>query len=227
MGFLTVLAALRSQTEEGAFDDAVRGLSRELERLRPKLRGMAAGELADEDAILNAACHSILRNAVGFLGASEGEAFAYCWRAVRAKALDTHRRNGRRWFYRARNRWRAEEDERPLEIPGRFEGTWEPVQEDDAGGLEERRRMLRDALARLSAAERDLVVQIAVRGEKIRDLALGLGVKENTLTRRWLRALAKLRRILLDADGHGGGLPVASSRGTGAGSLNVGRTAGL
>jgi RNA polymerase sigma factor (sigma-70 family) len=200
MGFLPVLLALKDRApgSENGEEEEVRRLGRLLEDFRPRLRWMAGGELADEDAIFNAACFSISNGARRFRGNSEGEARRYCWQTVNRGAVDAYRHAGGRWMYKVSPSLCALDAEDLYEaepcgprLTAAADSDWET-----AGEREEERQRVREALSRLNAADRELVEQIGIRGERIRDLSIRLGVRENTLTQRWRRACARLRKIL-------------------------------
>jgi RNA polymerase sigma factor (sigma-70 family) len=199
MGFLPVLLALRDRVPgQGDGEEEVRRLGRLLEDFRPRLRWMAGGELADEDAIFNAACFSISNGARRFRGISEGEARRYCWQTVNRGAVDAYRHAGGRWMYRVSAASAAisaedlyEAEPCGLRLAAEGDSEWETTSD-----REEERERVREAIRSLNAADRELVEQIGIRGERIRDLALRLGVRENTLTQRWRRACARLRKAL-------------------------------
>jgi RNA polymerase sigma factor (sigma-70 family) len=203
MEFLPVLLALRDRPPRaGGDEDDVRRLGQVLEDFRARLRWMAGGELADEDAIFNAACFSISNGARRFNGSSEAEARRYCWQTVNRRAVDAYRRAGRQWMYKVSAQGVATEDEERSEAY--FDGSELPTEAenrpDAVAQREEERERVRAAIRRLSAADRELVERIGIRGERVRDLATRLGIRENTLTQRWLRACGRLRRILTSAD---------------------------
>jgi RNA polymerase sigma factor (sigma-70 family) len=203
MGFLPVLLVLKDQQPRGGDgEEAVRRLGRLLEDFRPRLRWMAGGELADEDAIFNAACFSISNGARRFNGSSEGEARRYCWQTVNRGAVDAYRRAGGRWMYKVSARGCLAESEDRFEAePGGAPPSTEAESPPEADSQrQEERERVREAIQRLDAADRELVERIGIRGERIRDLAIRLGVKENTLTQRWRRACARLRKILTSED---------------------------
>jgi RNA polymerase sigma factor (sigma-70 family) len=209
MGFLPVLLALKDrQPRGGDGDEDVRRLSHLLEDFRPRLRWMAGGELADEDAIFNLACFSISNGAWRFNGGSEGEARRYCWQTVNRGAVDAYRRAGGRWMYKvsARNDAVEEDDLFGAEPCGITSGGEAEAQPEADNQRQEERERVREAVRRLNAADRELVESIGIRGERIRDLADRLGVRENTLTQRWRRACARLRKLLTAEEGTGAAL---------------------
>ena len=203
MGFLPVLLALKERVPgHGNGEEEVRRLGRLLEDFRPRLRWMAGGELADEDAIFNAACFSISNGARRFRGDSEGEARRYCWQTVNRGALDAYRHAGRRWMYKMSAPASGLDGEELYEAEPcglRLATDGDAAWETDVERQEERERV-REALRRLNAADRELVERIGIRDERIHDLAIRLGVRENTLTQRWRRACARLRRILTSVE---------------------------
>jgi RNA polymerase sigma factor (sigma-70 family) len=198
MSLLRILTALKERTAAGRDS---RALSEELhavlcERFRRVLRAMAGCELADEDGILSEAWESVLRNIRTFRGTSEGEAYNYCRRAIVTRALDARRSAGGRWICKGSRRPSNAADD----VEGEAEFQTDPIDVEGQVQSAEAAVRLREGLLRLKPAERELVVLVDLRGQRIRDIARQFGVKENTLTVRRIRALAKLRKILENPD---------------------------
>jgi len=76
------------------------------------------------------------------------------------------------------------------------------AREGDAGSTAVERRRLQDALLRLPAKEREVLLLRHLFGVPVREMSVLLGLKRNTVDRRLARGLEHLRQVCLD-DGEG------------------------
>lgn len=117
-----------------------------------------------------------------------GEPMALLVTSVRRAAFDLARRDGRR----------TAREERSLETPEPHAGCFRAPLEND-----ERRAAIEDALQRIPAEQREVLV-LKIWGElTFEQIATELGLSPNTAASRYRYALAALRSELTAADCHG------------------------
>jgi RNA polymerase sigma-70 factor (ECF subfamily) len=117
-----------------------------------------------------------------------GEPIALLVTSVRRAALDLARRNGRR----------SSREERSSNLSGGFVGAFHPLIEGD-----ERRLAIEEALQRIPAVQREVLV-LKIWGElTFEQIGQELGIPSNTAASRYRYALAALRQQLTAADCHG------------------------
>jgi RNA polymerase sigma factor (sigma-70 family) len=194
----TLLALKQPKASRQDCDALMRDLCHRLDGFRGMVQRMVNGTLAQEDDIMSEVAQAIYEHIAEFRGNSEGEAVNYCKGAVQNKTLDYVRRAKGRLIFVSGCTDAPHTSELPDDDPV-IEPGHEHGQADDpleAVARQELAERLLQALDALTPGERYVVWQTVVRERQIVDLSAETGLKQNTLTRRKLRGLAKLAELV-------------------------------